>query len=290
MALALAACGAPRLAMPPLAVPSLPPLSDGPPSYAGLDLGYDISYPQCDKGDRPLDGAGFSVVGINNGRAYSVNPCFVRQWRAARRPRSIYVNSSYYAPNLIRASAGCHAAALRQLPSADTAHRDAYAIGCGAAEHALGIAARADALGATMWWIDVESSNSWDDQDLDLNRDSLLGQIERLDAAGIAVGLYSSPHEWEIVTGRWQAPWARANWLPSRSVAGACAAPGFSGAPVWLVQEPDPAQDPQVDVDHVCPGLSLWSAPAPRNGSEKRGAPTSAPSGRPGRGGSSPPA
>ena len=256
-----AACAPPRLIAPPVA--TLPPVLDGPAGYSGLELGYDLSYPQCKQDDRPLPGARFAVVGLNNGRAYTANPCFGRQWSKATRPRSIYVNSGYYPPNLVHTTTACRVAAQRRLPDADVSHRDAYAIGCGEAEHALGVAAQAGALGAAMWWIDVESSNSWDDSDIELNRDSLLGQLERLDAAGIAVGLYSSPRDWATVTGGWQAPWARANWFPSRSVAQACAQPGFSGAPVWLVQEPVPYPDPELDVDHVCPTSPPSGPPAP---------------------------
>lgn len=191
-------------------------------------------------------------MGVNRGRAFTTNPCLGRQWSAATKPRSLYVNSGYFPPNLVLVGAGCHAAASRRLPSADTAHRDAYAIGCAAAEHQLALAARAGALGATMWWIDVESSNSWDEDDIALNRNSLLGQIERLTATGATVGLYSSPRDWSLVTGGWQPPWVAANWLPARDVGATCGAPGFSGAPVWLVQEPEPAPDPVVDVDHPC--------------------------------------
>ncbi len=245
----LAGCAPPRLVT-PLAAPT--PTNDGTPGYAGLELGYDLSYPQCKQGDRPLAGARFSIVGLNNGRAYTTNPCFKRQWAKALRPRSIYLNSGYYAPNLLRTTKDCRVAAQRRLPSADTAHRDAYAIGCGEAEHALAVAQGYGATGAAMWWVDVESSNSWDEQDLELNRNSLLGQVERLDRAGVAIGIYSSFRDWALVMGGWQLPWVRANWLPSRSVSQACAAAGFSGAPVWLVQEPDPAPDPEVDVDHAC--------------------------------------
>jgi hypothetical protein len=245
----LAGCAPPRLAS-PLGTP--PPTRDGAAGYSGLDLGYDLSYPQCAQGDRPLAGARFSIVGLNNGRAFTTNPCFERQWARALRPRSVYLNSGYYPPNLLRTTKACRVAAQRRLQSADVSHRDAYAIGCGEAEHALGVAEHNGANSAAMWWVDVESSNSWDEQDLELNRNSLLGEVERLDAAGVAVGLYSSFRDWAVVMGGWQPPWVQANWLPSRSVAQACAAPGFSGAPVWLVQEPDPASDPEVDVDHVC--------------------------------------
>lgn len=243
------------------APPELPVLKDGPASYDGLDLGYDISYPQCKQGDRPLPGANFSVVGINNGRAFTTNPCFGRQWSKAVKPRSLYVNSGYYPPNLVLVGDGCRRTAQRNMPAADTAHRDAYMIGCGEAEHALGVARRAGADSATMWWIDVESSNSWDDQDVTLNRNSLLGEIERLDAEGITVGLYSSAKEWNEITRGWRAPWVRANWFPtSKPMGEVCAQPGFSGAPVWLVQETVPAPDPVVDVDHVCAATTAPSA------------------------------
>jgi hypothetical protein len=102
-----------------------------------------------------------------------------------------------------------------------------------------------------MWWVDVESANSWSETRLDLNRLTLRGEVERLIATGRAVGIYSSFQDWEEITGGWAAPWVRANWVAGRPAARACAEPGFSGAPVWLVQDV-PANPYVIDVDRVC--------------------------------------
>ena len=49
------------------------------------------------------------------------------------------------------------------------------------------------------------------------------------------VGVYSAARDWRTITGDWVAG-VDADWVANRTTA-ACTAPGFSGDPVWLVQE-----------------------------------------------------
>jgi len=230
---------------------------EGPPAagprvvYSGA--GYDVSYPQCAGVDGQLPGARFSVVGVNAGRGFTSNPCLARQWQAARRPRSLYVNSGYNAGNLWRPGTACRREAAGSYPDpADAAHRDAYAIGCAEAEQSTAAAAGAGATRPQMWWIDVESANSWSDGDVTLNQAALRGELEALTRTGIPVGVYATFDDWNRITGGWSNSLIRANWVAGRPRERACAEPGFSGAPVWLVQDREPFPAPVLDVDRAC--------------------------------------
>lgn len=217
--------------------------------YTSGDRGYDLSYPQCVSADRPPAGARFAVVGINNGKAFTVNPCLARQLRqSATVARAVYVNSGYNPDNQSRASRACVDLGERVEGTPD--QQTAYAIGCAEAEHATAAFHAAGAFTPTVWWIDVENSNSWDEEDLNLNRYSLQGLIDRLGVEGSPVGIYSTFREWRVITGSWQVGVA-ANWVAGRSPAAACAGPGFTGSPVWLAQELETWPD-GLDSDWAC--------------------------------------
>ncbi len=175
------------------------------------------------------------MVGVDGGKAFTSNPCLGRQWRAAGGPRALYVNSGYNPDNLSKTTSDCRDLAAKL--SATDSERNAYAIGCGEAVHSLGTARDAGVADPLMWWIDVESTNSWDDVDVNLNRFALQGQIDQLAALGRPVGVYSTFKDWLFVTGAWGPPAVVANWVAGLSPTAACTAPGFSGAPVWLAQE-----------------------------------------------------
>ena len=116
----------------PSAPQPAPPVSTHPGDspFTAAAHGTDLSYPQCSEGAAPA-GAAFSVVGVNGGRAFSLNPCFLRQWRAAPVPRSLYLNSGYNPGN-----AGKVVPACRERASAEGGTPDqqlAYALGCSTA-------------------------------------------------------------------------------------------------------------------------------------------------------------
>jgi hypothetical protein len=229
-----------------------PPGSGHPPNpfYRAGDHGYDVSYPQCPRGGPP-SGSVFGIVGVNRGKAFTVNPCLVAQWSGARQPRAGYLNSGYDPDNQPLITTACQDLGS-QLLVAD-AWRTAYALGCSETTYALG-AVRANGLAQpAMWWIDVESSNSWDLADVNLNRYALQGEIDQLAAIGRPVGVYSTFGDWWSITGGWSPAIVVADWVAGRGFAAACGGPGFTGHPVWLVQElatwPEPAA---YDSDWAC--------------------------------------
>ena len=232
----------------PSPAPPGPPL---PSRFRSGDHGYDISYPQCVTGDHPPAGAQFAIVGINAGRAFTVNPCLARQVReSAGMPRAVYVNSGYNPNNAARVGRGCRAVADELAADGDL--KVAYAIGCEEAAYAINAFRRAGGFQPIAWWIDVESSNSWDEKDLNLNRFALEGLIDRLGLEGPPIGVYSTFKEWRQLTGAWRPAKVAANWVAGPSIAAACSAPGFTGAAVWLAQEANGTWDEGLDSDWAC--------------------------------------
>jgi hypothetical protein len=204
------------------------------PIYAPHAHGYDVSYPQCDAVDPPA-GAAFSIVGVNAGRAFTVNPCLAAEWPAAAEPRAVYVNSGYNPDNADRASPDCRTRARQADPAAD--RQTAYAIGCSEAQFAMAAMRAGGADAAAVIWVDVESSNSWDVSRLDLNRVALQAELDQIAALGRLVGLYGTFDEWYAIVGDWIPAGVVANWVAGQPAEQACGAPGFTGQPVWIAQE-----------------------------------------------------
>jgi len=234
-----------------------PPPAHGPlvtpgwvgPLYAPRALGYDISYPQCPDSARPA-GATFAIIGVNRGKGFTVNPCLAAQWRAARGLRAVYFNSGYDPNNAGRVTPDCRTRSSYQAGGDD--RKLAYAIGCSEAVFAVIAMRAAGADRAAMIWLDVESSNSWDESNLDLNRTALQAEIDQLAAFGRLVGLYATFSEWRAIVGDWTPAGVVADWVAGTSPRAACAAPGFSGHPVWIVQELGTWPTGQ-DSDRSCP-------------------------------------
>jgi hypothetical protein len=210
--------------------------------------GYDASYPQCKRG-RPPSAAAFSIIGVNGGRVFTTNRCIGLLWRTGITPRALYLNSGYKPQNYDKTTSGCRG--LSQRLEAAAALRKAYALGCSAVVYSLRTLKAARIGTPSMWWIDVELANNWDTKNLDLNRFALQGQIDQLVFTGKPVGVYSAARDWTMITGNWVAG-VDANWVASRTTA-ACSAPGFSGDPVWLVQEAAGWPQPSgYDSDRAC--------------------------------------
>ena len=83
-----------------------------------------------------------------------------------------------------------------------------------------------------MWWLDVETGNSWSTSNLALNRDAIQGAVDRLNQTGLPVGVYSTASMWKTITGGSFTPnGLAADWV----AAGSCSTP-FTTSPVWLTQ------------------------------------------------------
>jgi LysM repeat protein len=202
--------------------------------YASAVAGYDVSYPDCSRA-LPTD-AGFFIVGLNNGRPFTANPCFEIEYAAARASGlqpSIYLNAAY-APSLIRHVTPDCASAGEAQPLGRR-QRIAYAVGCSEAEASVGMLG---GLPATAIWIDIEPANTWSKRP-GMNRAAISGFVATLLAREPRpiVGVYSSAAYWPGLTGAWSS-FPLPEWLATGSPLdeNGCALP-FAAGRVWLSQQ-----------------------------------------------------
>lgn len=209
--------------------------------------GQDISWPQCGR-DVPLPAETFTVVGVNNGQPFTMNPCFAGQFRAMggshAGPPSVYINLDY--GETPRGFSGC---------APDDHACLAYDYGYMAAVYAYTQAnylTAGSSLRTGTWWLDVETANIWG-SDRNLNAQVVRGAIEYLRTTGHRIGVYSTPRQWYSIAGAYNPGPSIGNW-----VAGAgslddyamCYRSLWPGAPVWLYQYLNLDRD--LDENHSC--------------------------------------
>jgi len=237
-------------------------------------VGYDVSFPQCvGAGIQALPASpSVAVVGVNDGRPFTTNPCLTAELKWAGPAAQVYLNADDPGPT-VRVVRG----KVVQLPTRwPTTHqttpqrcvlthkngttltgpcaydygwnaaKDAYAR-VGAALRALARATPAPAPGTLpvtplRWWLDVESANAWLGSTT-LNTDSIngfLGYLQSVHAA--SVGIYSNRSDAHaIFTPASRFAPGTERWLATGSgtLAGGlsyCGYPGFVGDTVSLVQ------------------------------------------------------
>lgn len=226
----------------------------GKPSRTSSTVGYDVSYPQC--GSSLPSGQAFGIVGVNGGLATKPNPCLSSQlqwaWRSsgavAAQPKvQLYVNTAN--PGEIKdqvttwptdgggagygACDGSNSLACSWQYGWDRARNDVEAVFVPAAAAA---AVSADPGGYT-WWLDVETTNTWQSgsaEALARNRATLEGMTEYLTSLGASVGIYSTNYQWGQIVGTVPADSSlagRDSWLAgATSLSGAtanCARPAL---------------------------------------------------------------
>ena len=219
--------------------------------FSPLARGYDASYPQCTSGTRP-GRAAYGIVGVNDGRAFTLNPCFPELLAAAPKEAGIYLNTGFNPNNSGRMRASC---ALRAgaLDGADAEQRLAYGLGCSTTEDTLDVLRLFKVTYPAIWWLDVEEANSWDDARPDVNRYSIQGQLEVLARTSKTIGVYSTFNDWQQITGGlWGDSRIAGDWVAGKTPQDACSNPGFSGAPVWLAQELATWSGSGYDSDYAC--------------------------------------
>jgi hypothetical protein len=182
--------------------------------------GYDVSYPQC-KDPLPRDRA-FAVIGVNGGLSTRANPCLGEQlawaWESSGeaddQPRAqLYLNT---------ANPGQLADRVTTWPDdGDTPYGDcdganspacSWEYGWERAENSIVSfftpAAREERVASSparyMWWLDVETTNSWQSgstEALARNRATLEGMTDYLVSRGGSVGIYSTNQQFAQIVG-----------------------------------------------------------------------------------------
>jgi hypothetical protein len=211
--------------------------------YPPGSTGVDVNWPNC-AAQIPAS-ATFGIIGVTERTAYSTtNPCLAAQAAHFPKTLSLYANSGWndHSTHLDPSSPkAC-------LP--EDADCLAYNYGYNAGLAAYD-AATAAGVSSGMWWLDVESDNTWNDDAIQ-NRNSLQGEHDALTARGATtVGVYSTTSGWQTITGDWQNSWP--SWIGADDPASAqdrqaCTGHQFTGGPTLVVQS-DPHR---VDRDIAC--------------------------------------
>jgi hypothetical protein len=207
-----------------------------PPTGAG----FDISYPQCagtSHVDLPGD-APFAIVGVNGGIATRSNPCFLSQYNSAlllsgtsEQPHvALYVNTgnpslaATWWPDSDYTQSGTLIANPYGTCAHDASAACAYIYGYSAAQADYGQVDSEVTRVPNLWWLDVETTNTWQYADTQANAASLTGMVRYFHSKGLEVGLYSTSYQWNRIAGQTSASSPLAglrSWLAGATEVGA---------------------------------------------------------------------
>ncbi len=161
--------------------------------YTSGTTGYDISYPQCSSSSLPT--GAFGVIGATGGRAFTANSCLASEYswvqNGTTTAPSLYMNLNY--------PAGSTASEGNSGPAGTCAKSNKA---CFAYNYGYNAAAYAFARGAssTMWWLDIETGNSWS-KTQSLNDDVIEGATDYIQQHGATAGVYSTAYMWKTIAG-----------------------------------------------------------------------------------------
>jgi len=173
--------------------------------------GNDVSYPQC---GRPLPSRqAFGIVGVNEGRANTTNPCLAAEIGWARKSSDITIRAkiSFYVntgnPGHFRVAdwpVNNHDRVARVVikdPYGRCAGRDDRACSWQYGWNMAEFDARTRGIshpGRYRWWLDVETATSWDSSTWN-NRADLEGMVAYFHRIGVTVGIYSTTYQWDKI-------------------------------------------------------------------------------------------
>jgi hypothetical protein len=192
----------------------------GTAAAAPTTVGYDVSHPQCDT-ELPDDRA-FAVVGVNGGLSTRANPCLQEQltWASESsgavddQPRAqLYLNTANPGQLLDQVTTWPERG-LTPYGSCDGTNTTAcsWQYGWERAQNSVVSfflpAARAARVASQpsryVWWLDVETMNTWQVGWVDAlarNRATLEGMTEYLLSRDAQVGIYSTGQQWAQIVG-----------------------------------------------------------------------------------------
>lgn len=217
---------------PPPLLPGAPTVQVPPrePPVTVVGVGHDVSYPQC-RSALPTHAA-FGIVGVNGGAPLTSNHCLARQaaWARGLGGHAVYINTSW--PGV----------------GDPVAYGRAVVDDAIAREHASGV------RGVTMWWLDVETENTWNGTAQE-NATVLAAMASRLQEAGVRVGIYSSPVMWAEIAGDWAPglPVWNATGPGTRAAALDNCSESFAGSTSAIVQWVQKAEGRLLDHNELCP-------------------------------------
>jgi hypothetical protein len=243
----------------------LPPGPQPPAELAappGVTGGYDISWTQCPVAQgglgnpMPPADAGFTVVQLSNGQAFSTNPCLADEvafLHAQHQLAASYVRVTYPTnPEFARYGG-------RGPYGTRTFSRRLMNVGWAQATYWATVLA-SSGLTSRMVWVDVETTDhgaQWSGRTAD-NLAVIRGLLAGLAHAGLRTGIYTTSAKWREITGgvRLGQPEWRTVGPDTPAVAlRVCSRPGWQGSPVVLAQYYTQGQT-STDYDLLCPSIT----------------------------------
>lgn len=191
---------------------------------ASVPLGNDISWPQC--GRRLPSGQAFGIVGVNDGLANTTNPCLSKELDWAGQSKggtgqpsaALYVNTAN--PGLIGSwwpTSNTYGGTTVDNPYGTCDGSDdaacAYMYGYAKAYDDANIRGVSNP-GSYLWWLDVETVNSWEFDNKTANAADLEGMTAYFESIGATVGIYSTSYQWGQIVGQ-TSPTSNLNGLKS---------------------------------------------------------------------------
>ena len=213
--------------------------------YRPGTTGYDISWPQCGH-PYPAPPHDITIVGVNDGRMYTQNPCLASEAAWAGPTLTLYVNADGLPDDT---TSGLHGP-RGTCAVADLSCRS-YNYGRNAASFDVKYTSGLG-IDSAMWWLDVEIGKPWRTDHLDANVEVIRGLLDGLRSYGYIVGIYSTNYQWGVITGGGYTP-GTPIWVPgARNLTEAktyCSpAHAFGGGTTWLTQ-----WTVVYDQDYACP-------------------------------------
>jgi hypothetical protein len=197
--------------------------------YVTGSTGVDVSWPNC---STSVPKVVFGIVGVTNGAGYSTSPCLAQEVTHFPLNLSLYVNTGWY-----NQSSHINATSPKVCNAGDN-NCLAYNYGYNAGEYAYNAASVAN-VHSSSWWLDVETSNTWNN-DVVQNQNSLQGEHDSLlSHRTITVGVYSTTAQWQTITGGWQnnwPSWGATTWTTATQAKTYCTGHQFTGGPSYLMQ------------------------------------------------------
>jgi Carbohydrate binding domain len=206
-----------------------PPTPSGDPYGSGA-TGYDISWPQC--GAAYPAPSPVAIVGVNDGSAFSTNPCFASEAAWGGSNLTVYLN--------LNSPQGSNSSQWGQGPAGACALGDlnceSYNYGYNTAESSV-YTAVASGHGTYTWWLDVETGNYWT-SDTAANDQVMAGAVAAIHGAGYQVAIYSTNYQWGVIAGNYVP--STPVWYPTGIATSTpynwCSQTSFAGGPIYLVQ------------------------------------------------------
>lgn len=197
--------------------------------HLSASWGIDISWPQCAPGALASVKPGFVVVGLNDGRPFTDNPCAAQQLEYAHSRTGVAAYLNIDAPRGGDPTAYGRRVALDGLARAQRLH-----------------------LRVPVLWLDVEVLNHWADPAT--NVAVLRGAIAALQAHHRSAGIYSSGPMWQQITGGASISvpvWLATSVTDYRVLPDWCRQ-GLGGRPATMAQYVGSDGTRLVDVDVLC--------------------------------------